>query len=136
VRVTLDTNVLISAFISTGRCSSLFEYCAVAHTLVTSQFILQEFRQKLLGKFRMGLPKVEGAVALFFTRMELVQPAPLSEPVCPDPDDDWVLATAIAGRCRCIVTGDQRFLGVREHAGIQIVRPGDFWEFEKQVSGG
>jgi putative PIN family toxin of toxin-antitoxin system len=38
-----------------------------------------------------------------------VEPAALS-PVCRDPEDDIVLATAIAGRADAIVTGDDDLL--------------------------
>ena len=36
MRLVLDTNVLISAFISRGLCTQVFEHCAKHHELVTS----------------------------------------------------------------------------------------------------
>jgi predicted nucleic acid-binding protein len=62
--------------------------------------------------------------------VRLVEPDPLSERVCRDPDDDVVLATALAGGCRCIVTGDRDLLVLGEYQGIVIVSPRDFWNFE------
>jgi putative PIN family toxin of toxin-antitoxin system len=43
-----------------------------------------------------------------------------------DPDDDAVLATAIAGDAAAIVTGDRDLLVLGEHHGIRIVTPRDF----------
>jgi putative PIN family toxin of toxin-antitoxin system len=46
--------------------------------------------------------------------------------VCSDPDDDKYLATAMEGRAGFVVTGDRRFLALKEHEGIRIVAPRTF----------
>ena len=46
--------------------------------------------------------------------------------VCEDPDDDKYLAAALEGRAAYVVTGDQRFLELREYEGVQIVKPRAF----------
>jgi putative PIN family toxin of toxin-antitoxin system len=48
------------------------------------------------------------------------------EPVTRDPDDDVVLAGAVAGRADVIVTGDEDLLVLRQHEGIPIVTPRKF----------
>lgn len=40
-----------------------------------------------------------------------------------DPDDDVVVATAIAGNADFIVSGDRHLLELGEHAGIRIISP-------------
>lgn len=62
MRLVLDTNVLLAAYLSRGHCHELVEHCARQQTLVTSAFILNEFREKLVGKLRVppgtaGLPR-------------------------------------------------------------------------------
>ena len=52
MKIALDTNVLIAAFIARGVCNDLLEHCVRRHELVTSEFILNEFREKLTGKFK------------------------------------------------------------------------------------
>jgi uncharacterized protein len=52
VRIVLDTNVLITAFIARGTCHQLLEHCIRNHDLITSQFILDEIREKLVEKFK------------------------------------------------------------------------------------
>lgn len=130
MRIVLDTNVLIAAFVTRGVCHELLEHCERAHRLVTSGFILREFEGKLRGKFRVPPEKVQEAVSLLRSRMEEVEPPPLDEPRCRDPDDDWVLATALAGRCECIVTGDRDLLALESHGEVQILAPGSFWSYE------
>jgi putative PIN family toxin of toxin-antitoxin system len=62
MRVVLDTNVLIAAFITHGLCSTLLEHCFQLHELVTSEFILSEFREKLIKKFQFDYQNVTKAV--------------------------------------------------------------------------
>ena len=48
MRIVLDTNVLIAAFVSRGVCHELLEHCERQHQLISSGFILREFEDKLL----------------------------------------------------------------------------------------
>jgi putative PIN family toxin of toxin-antitoxin system len=134
LKLLLDTNVLISAFVSRGVCHELLEHCAIEHEVIGSGFILAEFEAKLAGKFRAPPAVVAEALALVRSRMQLVEPAALDPPVCLDPDDDWVLAAARAGVCSCLVTGDRDLLVLNEFDGIPIISPGAFWRFEAERS--
>jgi len=51
MKFVLDTNVLIAAFITSGICHEIFEHIIRNHQLVLSDFIVNEFRNKLLTKF-------------------------------------------------------------------------------------
>ena len=127
MRVVLDTNVLIAAFVSRGGlCAKLLEHCVEAHEIVTSAGLLDEYQEKLVRKFRLTPELADSNVALFRTLMVVVDPPPLAIPVCRDPDDDLVLATALTGGCACIVTGDKDLLVLGSYGAIQIKSPGDF----------
>ncbi len=130
MNVTLDTNVLIAAFISRGVCHELLEYCARHHRLVTSGFILDEFRDKMLNKFGMDPQDVTEAVDLIRKNADVVHPASIREHVSRDPDDDNILAAAVAGKSACIVTGDKDLLVLKEYAGIDVIEPSAFWKYE------
>ncbi|NBC15816.1 MAG: putative toxin-antitoxin system toxin component, PIN family [Bacteroidetes bacterium] len=130
MRLTLDTNVLIAAFISRGTSHELFEHVVRHHELVLSPFIVGEFRRILRDKFGMPAGDVAEATALLHERAEIVAPEPLPELVCRDADDDEVLATARTGGCICLVTGDKDLLVLDAYDGIAIVSPRDFWAFE------
>ncbi len=132
MRVLFDTNVLIAAFVARGRCSDLLEHCAEAHNLVTSDDLLEEYWEKLVRKFRLSQEAATMRTDLLRTFMETVHPAPLPRPVCRDPDDDLVLATAVSGTCDCIVTGDNDLLVLGEYNGIDIISPADFAAYEAE----
>ena len=130
MRIVLDTNVLIAAFITRGVCADVFEHCARKHTLITSRFILREFREHLAGKFGFGAQDVKEAVELLRSTMEVVTPARLSAPVCHDRDDDKVLGTAVAARADCILTGDKDMLVIKRFRSVDILRPAEFAGYE------
>jgi uncharacterized protein len=130
MRLLLDTNVLIAAFIARGTCSELLEHCVRLHTLITSQALLDEFGEKMAGKLGYTQQEVREALNLLRSEVELAKPTTLETPVCRDKDDDVVLATALAGQCDLIVTGDQDLLVLEQFQDIPIVTPGDFWRRE------
>jgi uncharacterized protein len=54
---------------------------------------------------------------------EVVEPPPLPAPVCRDPDDDEVLALALAAKVDLIVSGDDDLLVLQVFEGIPILTP-------------
>lgn len=130
MRVLLDTNVLLAAYLTRGVCHELLEHCKRTHQIVTWDRLLREFEAKLVRKVKVPAEKAAAAVALVRAEAEVVSPAPLETAVSRDPDDDWVLAAASAGRCDCIVTGDKDLLVLDAFAGIPIIAPGSFWRYE------
>lgn len=131
MRLVLDTNVLIAAFISHGVCNELLEHCVLNHEVVLSKFIVAELKDKLTGKFKFSGRETNAVVRLLKSRCEIVTTLPLATPVCRDPDDDSIIATAIAGQCACIITGDKDLLDLDTPCGIQVLAPGSFWQFEQ-----
>lgn len=59
---------------------------------------------------------------------EIVVPLPLLLPVSRDPDDDTVLALAVAAQPDLIISGDRDLLTLGTHAGIPIVTPAEALE--------
>lgn len=128
MRITLDSSVLIAAHISrAGVCAELLEDVLLHHELVTSEFILDELRRKLIEKF--SFPKREAdQVAAFLRRAAIVVvPADLPSDVCRDPTDVPVLGTAVGGESTLLISVDRDLLDMQNFDGIPIVRPGEYW---------
>ena len=132
MKLVLDTNVLIAALVARGTCSDLLEHCVRQHIVVSSPSLLNELRDVLEKKFSQRAIDVRAALQLFTETFTLVKPHPLDPPVCRDRDDDVVLASALAGECAAIITGDQDLLILSPFRGIQVLAPSAFWKWESE----
>ena len=90
--------------------------------------MLDELQSTLRRKFAVD-PSVDAFQRNLHDQVRLVDPAPLPSPVCHDPDDDRVLATAISGRAELVVTGDQDLLVLQQYEGVRVVSPRQFLEW-------
>jgi putative PIN family toxin of toxin-antitoxin system len=130
LRIVLDTNVLVAAFIAHGACSELFEHVLSHHELLLGRRILEELENVLTGKLRFPGAKVR-ALLVFLDRYDQhLDPPTLDAPVCRDADDDAILAFARAARADCIVSGDGDLLSLGTFEGIRILTPRSFWSFD------
>jgi putative PIN family toxin of toxin-antitoxin system len=131
VRIVVDTNVILAATITHGTSAEVFEHCLLNHVIFSSPF-LQEVEEKLSLKFHLPKRKAERVIRFLRNATKKVTPRPLSARVCRDADDDNVLSTAIAAQADCILTGDSHLLELIQYEGIAILKPIDFWKFEKE----
>jgi putative PIN family toxin of toxin-antitoxin system len=54
-----------------------------------------------------------------------LEPQPLPQPVCRDPDDDHVLACALTAAADLIVSGDRDLLDLGAFGAIRILKPSE-----------
>lgn len=135
MRVFLDTNVLVSAFATRGLCADVLRYILAEHDLITGEVIIVELRRVLRERIKVPDPMITAIEKLL--RDQIVVPKPSEPHPLPirDPDDSWVLATAVAGKADVIVTGDSDLLEVATKAPISIVDPRGFWNMVRGSTG-
>jgi putative PIN family toxin of toxin-antitoxin system len=122
VRLVFDTNVIVAGLVSEGLCHELVEAHLPDHTAILSRILWDELVEKLPDKFGLAaddLPLLD----LYRRHATWVEPQPLATRACRDADDDWVLATAIAGQAEAIVTGDGDLLALGVYQGVAILSP-------------
>lgn len=134
MKVFLDTDVLVAAFVSRGQCDELLEHCVRNHDVVTSGRVLDELERVLGEKIEFPRSTVGEALRLVRGEASEVEASDLPEPVSRDPDDDRVLAAATEADCDCVVTGDGDLLTLESCEGIPILRPSSFWEHDLDLS--
>ena len=126
MRLVLDTNVVASALFWNGTPRWLLQSARDKRIeLFTSTPLLAEltnilWRGNFDKKLAVAMFTIDQLVDRYAELATLVRPAPIPR-VTPDPDDDVVIATALAAKAECIVTGDHTFLAVGEYRGVQIV---------------
>lgn len=125
--VVLDTNVLVAGLVAKGLCHEVVLHALGSCTVATSRALLTELERILRDKFTLGSAS-SALLAELPGRVRVVTPAPLPAPVSRDPDDDAVIAAAIAASADVIVTGDQDLLVLRAYRGIDILTPREFLE--------
>ena len=131
MRAILDTNVLLSGFLWRQAPHTLLEHVRRgALTLVTSPALLDELAEVLSrSKFDTILVRSHTSRQRTLDELqrlaEMVEPSPLPQPACRDPDDDEVLAAALAGQVDLIVSGDNDLLGLKQYRNIPILSPAD-----------
>jgi len=122
--VVFDTNILISAILSQRgspyRCLELAKQGRVQS--VTCQEILEEFEEKLQGKFAYSLERAQGKVQEILNYSRLVTISNTLEIISTDPDDNVILEYAVVGSVTHIATGDKRhLLPLESYQGISII---------------
>jgi len=132
IRAVLDTNVVISGLLKpTGTPGSILKSLRFgSFTIVFSRELIDEIAAvlsypKLKRKYRRGRKDFEAIAGLFALRGDLVE---IEERVrvCRDPNDDFLIETALAGKADFLVSGDKALLSLRKIRGISILTPAAF----------
>lgn len=128
MRLLLDTNVVVSALVWGGVPGRLVEAAVNGDTeLVTSPALIEELREVLsrphLASRIAGDPRIGEAIALYERLAIRATPLEVPRVVLADPDDDHVLAGAVAGRADILVSGDRDLLAFESHGGVLILTP-------------
>ena len=129
MKVFLDTNVLVSAFTARGLCTDLLRFLLAEHDVMTGEVNLVELRRVLAEHFHASDRQLAFVERQLRDQMVVPRPAVPSPLPLRDPDDAWVLASAIAGAADLLVTGDKDLLTVAAHSALPILSPREAWEW-------
>lgn len=135
MKVVLDANVLVSALATRGACAELFARVLAVHEYGIDDHLQGEVVRVLRDKFKVPDARIAEVVALLESTANRVIAPPLEQPACRDPDDDRVLALALAFPAEVLVSGDEDLLVLNPWRGIPIVRPREFWPMDRSGSG-
>lgn len=133
MRIVLDTNVVISRYLSpTGTPAKLFTHWErQSFDVLVSEPILAEYAEALLYPHIQALhKKTKQDVKLIIDRFrkigKMVIPSEEVTIVKNDPDDNKFLACALSGHAEFLVSGDRDLLTVKEYRGVYILTPQAF----------
>lgn len=136
MRVVLDTNVLISAFVSrTGAPAQIFALWRSGDIeLIVSPETLGKLTRvlsypRVTRYLRYTPEQIESFLDLLRVGTEMIEAESTVDVtvVDDDPDDDKFFALARAAQAQYIVSGDKaHVLPVRQYEGIQVVAPATF----------
>jgi putative PIN family toxin of toxin-antitoxin system len=128
VHIVLDTNIVTSALLWRGAPYQFLQTVR-QHTdwqLYSSATLLEELasvltRPALARQLAIIDRRAADVLRDYASAVTVIEAPPLAQPVCRDPDDDHVLALAMAAQADVIVSGDQDLLVLDRFSGIPIV---------------
>lgn len=128
MRIFLDTNVWISAFVARGICADLVRVLLTRHELGLDRLIVS---RPLRGKFvRIMKGKFKASSADLVESLEILdtlESAPdtevrISENI-PDDDDIPIIRSALVGNSDVFITGDKPLLELDHVSGMSMMSP-------------
>ena len=128
MRAVLDTNVVASGLLWGGAPLQLLLAAREKKLkLYTSTTLLLELtdilgRAKFARKIAAAQVAVDHLVERYALLTTVVHPAVIAPTILDDPDDDQVLACALAAKAEVIVSGDRHLLDLQTYRGVRIVR--------------
>ncbi len=124
LRITPDTNILISATIAKGNEYELLKLAKLGKIrIVLSLPILREFFEVVSRpKFGFSAKVIDEILANIISISEIVFPKDKLDIIKRDPSDNMVLECALAGNSDYIVSGDNDVLSLKKFRNIKIVR--------------
>ena len=132
LKAVLDTNVLVSAFLSrSGVPNQVLRQAGQSYRLFISQVILEETDRVLheLNIQKRGKlieEEIQDFLNSLYTVAGVVENPPSLRVIKDDPDDDAILACAVAAQVDYLVSGDVHLKRLKGYKGIRIVSPSDF----------
>jgi putative PIN family toxin of toxin-antitoxin system len=126
VRVTLDTNVYVSAFEFQGMARRLLHMALDGDIeIAVSEPIIRETLRVLREKFDWDGYRLNDAKQQILGLAHLVEPEQTLNVVKDDPDDNRIVECAVEAGSEYIVTKDKDLLRLGGYGGIKIIRPAD-----------
>lgn len=129
MKVFLDTNVVVSAFTARGLCADLLRLVLAEHELQSGEVIVEELERVLDVRFRISGTIIKAIIELLRSQAAVVpRPETPAASGVSDPDDEWVIASALAAGADVLITGDKALLALKSAAGMPIHDPRNFWQ--------
>lgn len=126
VRIVVDTNVLISAYIFQGLPAEVLN---ATSTRFVKGCISPTLIEELLGTLKNKFHQSDDVLNHYGKRLNkgfsVVHPE-ITLHVLQDEPDNRLLEAAIAGRCSFIITGDKKLLALGSYEETRIVTPRQF----------
>lgn len=127
MRVVADTNIVVSGLMWKGNSRRILDAARAGEIqLLTTIVLLAELedvlgREKFSARLASAGVRASELVLGYAALASVIEPAEIEPVVLADPDDDAVIACAIAAQCQVIVSGDQHLLDLKHYQGIRIV---------------
>jgi len=139
IRITVDTNVLVSATFWSGDSDKIIELVELGKfELVLSTAVIKEFsdvleyeeiQKKIANKNLIMKRTVEKLITL----STIIAPKTKLDVVKEDPSDNKILECAVDGNVDYLISQDNHLLKISEYKKIRILSPKEFLKIFMQI---
>ena len=132
MRITVDTNILVSAAFWHGVSSEIIKRVEYGELeLVLSGGIIEEFAgvlnyKEIRDKIKNKNLEMKLSVDKIMQISTIIEPRQKFDVVKEDPDDNKILECAKAGNVDLIISNDKHLLKLKNFEGIRIIAPSEF----------
>jgi len=132
MRAVADTNTVISGLLWQGPPRQVLDAAREGRIeLYTSAALLAELeevlvREKFARRLELARISVRELVTGYAALANLVEPIAIPPVIAEDPDDDAVLACAVAAQAETIASGDSHLLKLKDYQNIPILTAAEF----------
>jgi len=127
MKVILDTNVIISAFLTRGLPGQVIIKCLKDHQVFISPWIIDEVKKVLRKKFSVKKNDLNALLMFIDLEFDKVSPKEPLPKVCQDKNDNNLLMLADFISAKALVTGDKDLLILKKYKKTLILTPRDFY---------
>lgn len=129
MKVVLDTNVLISGFLTTtGPLQYVVKLALKRHSVILSEYILEEFQAKMKTKLKMPQELVKQALDYLRRRAIIFDVLPSHKIQFTDPKDIPILSLVEATKVNYFVTGDKKLQSIKKLGPTLFLSPREAME--------
>jgi len=127
MRVVIDTNIIVSAYLGGVLEEILKAFKAGKFTFIVSKSIAEEYLRVLSRpKFKIERDEIDDFASLLVSKAEFVMPTETIAAIPSDPTDNKFLEAAVEGKAIYIVSGDSHLLELKTFRGIEILTAKEF----------
>ena len=133
LRTVLDSTVLVSAFLTPGGAADAVLQAAMdeRYTCILADPIFDETTHRLLDprlqrRYTYSASDIAAYEALLRSAFMHVTDLPLLTGIVRDPNDDMIIACAVAASATYVVTRDNDLLSLASYDGITMITPEAF----------
>jgi putative PIN family toxin of toxin-antitoxin system len=127
MRVVADTNVVVSGLLWRGNPRRVLNAARDGIIELFTSITLLEELEDVLSREKFA-PRLEAAkvtarelVLGYAALATVVEASPIEPVILADPDDDAVLACALAAQCEVITSGDSHLLDLKQYKEVRVL---------------
>lgn len=128
MKIVLDTNVWISAFLFKGVPLKVISFSVSHYKIYRSSFLENELEDKLSNKFLLESKMLAELMDRFKNLTYDVECTTALPSACRNIDDNYILQLCESSGASLLVTGDKDLLVLKTFQNTQIISPSQFAE--------